>query len=66
MGRNIALAIGVLLASALLVYLIFAFIRYDWRWYADAKASWLRIVAAVSWLVVAGALRKMLAVVNER
>jgi hypothetical protein len=63
-ASNIALAFGVLVASALLVYLVFSFVRFDWRWYANI-GPWGRIFAAVAWLVIAGALRKTISVVGR-
>lgn len=59
MRTSFGLTLIILLASALLVYLVFAFIRLEWNWPATV-GQWGRILAAIAWLVVAGAMRKMM------
>lgn len=58
------MALGLLLVSAVLVYLVFAFVRFEWNWPATV-GQWGRILAAIAWLVVAGALRKMMQVAGR-
>lgn len=64
MKTSFGMALGLLFVSAVLVYLVFAFVRFDWTWPATV-GEWGRILAAISWLVVAGALRKMMSVVGR-